>query len=495
MSDRSSARIAAPLDEELFLESDFEEVPFDKLHEECGVFAVYGHPEAANLAYLGLYALQHRGQESAGIATSDGRGVHIHKEMGHVADIFTPERIGSLPGHMAIGHTRYATTGDTVILNAQPFAVACNKGRVAVAHNGNITNASELRKSLEKDGAIFQSSSDTEVILHLVAHSKERTLAGALRDALLQLEGAFSLVFLAEDRVIVARDPNGFRPLAFGQMELSGGRKAYVFASETCAFDLIDATYMNDVHPGEMVIIGPEGVTRELWAPPNQPTQCVFEHVYFSRPDSIVFGRAVQQTRELLGRLLAVESAVDADVVVPVPDSGNAAALGYSSESGIPFRAALIRNHYVGRTFIEPSQAIRDFGVKLKLNPIRHLLEGRRVILVDDSIVRGTTSKKIVRMVRNAGAREVHLRISCPPTVAPCFYGVDTPSEGELIAANNTVDEIRRFVEADSLAYLSLEGLKNAVNDNNNYCHACYTGNYPTQLVNIDELRVDKARR
>ena len=496
---------------------------FDKFKDECGVFGVLNHKDASNLVYLGLYALQHRGQESAGIASvsrdarrsdanigssigSSGAGeqiiapgspqIHCEKEMGHVAEIFTPERIGSLPGHMAIGHTRYSTAGDTVLLNAQPFAVSCNKGRVAVAHNGNITNAAELRKSLEKDGAIFQVSSDTEVILHLVAHSKERTLAAALRDALLQLEGAFSLVFLAEDRVIVARDPNGFRPLAFGQMELSGGRKAYVFASETCAFDLIDAIYMNDVRPGEMVIIGPEGVTRELWAPPNsRSTQCVFEHVYFARPDSLVFGRPVQQSRELLGRLLAIESTVDADVVVPVPDSGNAAALGYSSESGIPFRAALIRNHYVGRTFIEPSQAIRDFGVKLKLNPIRHLLEGRRVILVDDSIVRGTTSKKIVRMVRNAGAREVHLRISCPPTVAPCFYGVDTPSEGELIAANNTVDEIRRFVEADSLAYLSLEGLKNAVNDNNNYCHACYTGNYPTDLVNIAELRVDKARR
>jgi amidophosphoribosyltransferase len=329
-----------------------------------------------------------------------------------------------------------------------------------------------------------------------VARSRERTLAGALRDALLQFEGAFSLVFLAQDRIIVARDPHGFRPLAFGQMELSGGRMAYVFASETCAFDLINAVYLNDVQPGEMVIIGPEGVTRELYTTPAEPAQCVFEHVYFSRPDSLVFGRPVQQSRENLGRLLAREYPADADVVVPVPDSGVAAALGYSDESGIPFRHALIRNHYVGRTFIEPSQAIRDFGVKLKLNPVRHLLEGKRVILVDDSIVRGTTSRKIVRMVRHAGAREVHLRISCPPTVSPCFYGVDTPSENELIAANNTVEEIRKFVEADSLGYLSLGGCaKPSATTDAQYCYACYTGNYPTELVNIDELRQARGRR
>src|SRR5579872_293790 len=357
-------------------------LPLDKLHEECGVFAIYGHPEAANLTYLGLYALQHRGQESAGIATSDGREIRNFKSMGHVADIFTPERIASLPGDIAIGHTRYSTAGDTVLLNAQPFTVACNKGRIAVAHNGNITNATELRADLEHDGSIFQASSDSEVILHLVARSRERTLSGALREALLQLEGAFSLVFLAEDRIIIARDPHGFRPLAFGQMELSGGRTAYVFASETCAFDLINAVYLGDVEPGEMVIVSKDGITRERYAPVRDHAHCVFEHVYFSRPDSIVFGRPVEQSREQLGCLLARESPVDADVVVPVPDSGVAAALGYSSESGIPFRQALIRNHYVGRTFIEPSQAIRDFGVKLKLNPVRHLLEGKRVILV-----------------------------------------------------------------------------------------------------------------
>jgi amidophosphoribosyltransferase len=462
---------------------------FDKFREECGVVAIYGHPEASKLAYLGLYALQHRGQESAGISTSDGNQIHTHKAMGHVADIFTNKVLAELPGDHAIGHTRYSTAGDTVVLNAQPFSVACSKGLIAVAHNGNITNAQELRRDLEARGAIFQASSDTEVILHLVAHSSERTLAGALRDALLQLEGAFSLVFLAQDRIIVARDPHGFRPLAMGQRGAAGKKHCYVFASETCAFDLLDTVYMNDVQPGEMVIVGPEGVTRERYAPAQPLSQCVFEHVYFARPDSLVFGRPVQQSREMLGRLLAREAPADADIVVPVPDSGVAAALGYSAESGLPYRQALIRNHYVGRTFIEPSQAIRDFGVKLKLNPVRHLLEGKRVILVDDSIVRGTTSRKIVRMVRQAGAREVHMRISCPPTISPCFYGVDTPNKSELIAANNSTEQIRRFVEADSLSYLSLRALKEAVGDTRHeFCYACYTGDYPTDLTDANAL-------
>ncbi|HUI80518.1 MAG TPA: amidophosphoribosyltransferase [Bryobacteraceae bacterium] len=469
---------------------------FDKFHEECGVVAIFGHPEAAKMAYLGLYALQHRGQESAGICTSDGETVHCHKAMGHVAEMFTPEVIERLPGALAIGHTRYSTAGDTVLLNAQPFSVVCNKGRIALAHNGNIVNATELRDELGRRGSIFQASSDTEVILHLMAHSSERTLAGALRDALLQLEGAFSLVCLAQNRIIVARDPHGFRPMAVGEMEVSGGGKCYVFASETCAFDLIGAVYLHDVDPGEMVIVGPEGITRERFAPEQPRAQCVFEHVYFSRPDSIVFGRSVQQSREELGRLLAREGPADADIVVPVPDSGVAAAIGYASESGLPFRQALIRNHYVGRTFIEPSQAIRDFGVKLKLNPVRHLLQGKRVVLVDDSIVRGTTSRKIVRMVRQAGAREVHLRISCPPTISPCFYGVDTPNRGELIASNHTVEEIRRFVEADSLRYLSLTSLRDAVaDDRHEYCYACYTGDYPTDLVKIEELIASSQKR
>ena len=470
---------------------------FDKFHDECGVVAIYGHPEASNLTYLGLYALQHRGQESAGIASSAGGDVVCKKSMGHVADIFQPHVLADLPGPLAIGHTRYSTAGDSAMLNAQPFSVRCNKGSIALAHNGNITNAGELRRALEDDGSIFQATSDTEVILHLIARSRERTLAGALREALLMLEGAFSLVFLAGDRIIVARDPQGFRPLAMGQMELSGGKTAYVFASETCAFDLLGATYLNDVEPGEMVIVGPEGVTRERYAPVRDRAHCVFEHVYFARPDSLVFGRPVIQSREMMGRLLAQRCPVEgAEVIVPVPDSGVAAALGYAAESGVPYRQALIRNHYVGRTFIEPSQSIRDFGVKLKLNAVRHLIEGKRVVLIDDSIVRGTTSKKIVRMVRQAGAREVHLRISCPPTVSPCFYGVDTPNKSELIAANNTVEEIRRFVEADSLAYLPLGALREAVVDERHeYCYACYTGNYPTELVNIEELLASKPKR
>ena len=469
---------------------------FDKFREECGVVAIYGHPEASTMAYLGLHALQHRGQESAGICTSDRRDIYSTKKMGHVADVFTPEVLARLPGELAIGHTRYSTSGDTVLLNAQPFSVSCNKGRIAVAHNGNITNAGELRQELEDRGAIFQATSDTEVILHLVAHSTERTFAGALREALLQLEGAFSLVFLAQDRIIVARDPHGFRPLAMGQMELSGGHISYVFASETCAFDLIGAVYVGDVQPGEMVIVGPEGLTREKYAPEQPLAQCVFEHVYFSRPDSVVFGRPVQESREMLGRLLAREHPADADLVVPVPDSGVSAALGYSAESGIPFRHGLIRNHYVGRTFIEPSQAIRDFGVKLKLNPVRHLLEGKSIVLVDDSIVRGTTSRKLVRMVRSAGVREVHLRISCPPTKSPCFYGVDTPTRNELIGSNHTIEEIRKFVEADSLGYLSLGALRDAVADSDQqYCYACYTGDYPTELVNIESLMTSKTAR
>ncbi len=469
---------------------------FDKFHDECGVFAIFGHPEASKLSYLGLYALQHRGQESAGIAASTGQEIRCHKSMGLVNEIFTPAVLEGLEGDIAIGHTRYSTAGDTVLLNAQPFSVSCNKGQVAVAHNGNITNATELREELESDGSIFQASSDTEVILHMVARSRERTLNGALREALIQLEGAYSLVFLAKDRIIVARDPNGFRPLAMGQMELSGGRHCYVFASETCAFDLIGAVYLNDVEPGEMVTVGPEGVTRQQFTPALDRAHCVFEHVYFARPDSLVFGRPVQESREMLGRLLAREAPADADLVVPVPDSGVSAAIGYAAESGLPYRQALIRNHYVGRTFIEPSQAIRDFGVKLKLNPIRHLLEGKSVVLVDDSIVRGTTSRKIVRMVRQAGAREIHLRISCPPTISPCFYGVDTPIRSELIAANHSIEEIRRFVEADTLSYLSMGALRSAVGDlDQEFCYACYSGNYPTHLVNLEELMAAKKRR
>mgnify|MGYP000328692851 CR=1 FL=1 len=468
----------------------------DKFKDECGVFAIYGEPEAAKCTYYGLYALQHRGQESAGIAVAQHGEIVCKKDMGEVSEIFTPDVLKPLTGSSAIGHTRYSTSGDTVLLNAQPFNVICNKGPIAVAHNGNITNAAALRQVLEDEGSIFQATSDTEVILHLIARSREKTLTVALREALLALEGAFSLVMLAGDRILVARDPHGFRPLAMGQMGLKDGKVAYVFASETCAFDIIGATYVNDVEPGEMVMVGPEGVTRERYTTARDHAHCVFEHVYFSRPDSVVFGRPVAQSRELMGRLLARHNPAPADVVVPVPDSGVAAASGYAAEAGIPFRHGLIRNHYVGRTFIEPSQAIRDLSVKLKLNPVRHLLEGKSVVLIDDSIVRGTTSAKIVQMVREAGAREVHMRISCPPTISPCFYGVDTPNKGDLIAANSTVEEIRKFIHADSLGYLPLSALRESVDDQDfSYCYACYTGNYPTQLVNIEELMASKPKR
>ena len=463
----------------------------DKFHEECGVFGIYGHPEAANLAYLGLCALQHRGQESAGICASDGEKLHCHKDMGLVAEIFTESVLKELRGKMAIGHTRYSTAGQSARLNAQPFFVECSKGQIAVAHNGNLTNAIDVRRELEMAGSIFQAGSDTEVIIHLMARSREDSLKHALRESLLRMEGAYSLALLAKDRLIVARDPHGFRPLAFGRLE-HNGHTAYVFASETCAFDLIGATYVDDVEPGEMITVDSEGLHRERFAPAGKRCQCAFEHVYFSRPDSIVFGRSVQESRELLGRLLAREAPVEADIVVPLPDSGVDAAIGYAAESGIPYRMGLIRNHYVGRTFIEPKQSIRDFGVKLKLNPVRGIIEGMRVVLVDDSLVRGTTSQKIVRIMRQVGAKEVHLRISCPPTVSPCYYGVDTPDKNELIAATHSLDKIRDHIEADSLGYLSLEGLQQAVQDRGEeYCYSCYTGDYPTDLVGIEQLVAD----
>lgn len=466
---------------------------FDKFREECGVVAIHAHPEAEKLAYLGLHALQHRGQESAGIVTSDGERLRAHKSMGSVADIFTEEVLTSLRGILAIGHTRYSTAGDSALLNAQPIMVQSNKGAIAIAHNGNLVNAQAIRAKLEGQGSIFQTNSDTEVLVHLIALSREQTLPDAIADALRRVEGAFSLVMISRDRIFAARDPRGFRPLAMGHIAALTGEKkdTVVFASETCAFDLLGATYERDVKPGELVIVGPEGISSRFYSPSPAQSSCIFEHVYFSRPDSIVFGRTVDLSRDLMGRQLAREAPVDADIVVPVPDSGNTAAIGYSAESGIPFRLALIRNHYVGRTFIEPQQSVRDFGVKLKLNAIRSLLEGQRVVLLDDSIVRGTTSKKIVRMIRNAGAKEVHMRISCPPTISPCFYGVDTPSKKQLIAANKSIDEIRDYIGADSLAYLSLQGLKIACGEGEktNYCTACYTGHYPTGWVDVDEIQ------
>ena len=471
----------------------------DKFRDECGVVAIYANPEAEKLAYLGLHALQHRGQESAGIVTSDGMTLHLHKAMGLVADIFGGEALEKLRGTLAIGHTRYSTAGDSALLNAQPIMVQSNKGMMALAHNGNLVNAPEIRQKLEAQGSIFQTNSDTEVIVHLIALSKEQTLPEAMADALRRVEGAFSLVMISPDRIFAARDPRGFRPLAMGRIPKQTGQKqdTIVFASETCAFDLIGATFERDVKPGELIVIGPEGMTSRFYSPSGEQSSCIFEHVYFSRPDSVVFGRAVQDSREELGRQLAREAPVDADLVVPVPDSGVTAAMGYSAESGIPFRFGLIRNHYVGRTFIEPRQSVRDFGVKLKLNPVRSLLEGKRVVLIDDSIVRGTTSRKIVRMIRSAGAKEVHMRISCPPTISPCFYGVDTPSRSELIAANKSVDEIRDFIGADSLSYLSLEGLKKACGEGEkvSYCTACYTGTYPTNWVDIEEVQPASARR
>jgi amidophosphoribosyltransferase len=443
--------------------------------------------------------LQHRGQESAGIATSDGLTLHVHKSMGLVADIFVENVLTQLRGRLAIGHTRYSTAGDSALLNAQPILVQSNKGMIALAHNGNLVNAGEIRSRLESQGSIFQTNSDTEVIVHLIALSKEHTLPEAMADALRRTEGAFSLVMVSSDRIFAARDPRGFRPLAMGRIPAAAGEKqdTIVFASETCAFDLIGAVFERDVRPGELVVIGPEGMTSRFYAAAQPQSSCIFEHVYFSRPDSLVFGRAVQESREELGRQLAREAPTEADIVVPVPDSGVTAAMGYAAESGIPFRFGLIRNHYVGRTFIEPQQTVRDFGVKLKLNPVRSLLEGKRIVLIDDSIVRGTTSRKIVRMVRSAGAREVHLRISCPPTISPCFYGVDTPSKRELIAANKSIEEIREFIGADSLAYLSLEGLKKACGDGEKttYCSACYTGSYPTNWVDVEEIQPASVRR
>lgn len=464
----------------------------DKFREECGVVAIYANPEAEKLAYLGLHALQHRGQESAGIVTSNGMSLNMHKAMGLVTDIFDEEQLARLHGTLAIGHTRYSTSGDSALLNAQPILVQSNKGMMALAHNGNLVNAPEIRSRMESQGSIFQTNSDTEVIVHLIALSKEQTLPEAMADALRRVEGAFSLVMISPDRIFAARDPRGFRPLAMGVIPALPGEKqdTVVFASETCAFDLIGANYVREVKPGELIVVGPEGITSRFYATPLAQSSCIFEHVYFSRPDSRVFGRPVQESREELGREMAREAPAAADIVVPVPDSGVTAAMGYAAESGIPLRFGLIRNHYIGRTFIEPRQSVRDFGVKLKLNPVRSLLEGKRVVLIDDSIVRGTTSRKIVRMVRNAGAKEVHMRISCPPTISPCFYGVDTPSKRELIGANKSIEEIREFIGADSLSYLSLEGLKKACGDGEKttYCTACYTGKYPTNWVDVEEI-------
>ncbi|HEY8019758.1 MAG TPA: amidophosphoribosyltransferase [Thermoanaerobaculia bacterium] len=456
----------------------------------CGIFGIDGCDDAANLTYLGLYALQHRGQESAGIVSWDGAQLHAERGMGHVSDVFREKTLARLPGRRALGHTRYSTAGTSVIANAQPIVVKTSMGPLALVHNGNLTNAVEIRRRLEHEGSIFQTTSDTEVILHLMARQPREDIADSFMLALEQVRGAYSLLLITDRALIAARDPYGFRPLALGE---AGGCPC--FASESCAFDLLEGTLVRELEPGEVVVSRGGGIGEvesfRLSQKP-EPTRCVFEHVYFARPDSRVFGDSVAQSRLAMGARLAREAPADADIVVPVPDSGLFAALGYSQESGLPLEFGLIRNHYVGRTFIEPKQSIRHFGVKVKLNPVKELIRGKRVVLVDDSIVRGTTSRKIVRMMKDAGAAEVHLRISAPPTAWPCHYGIDTPTRDELIAANQDVEGIRRFVEADTLAYLSLDGLLASVSGpRESYCTACWTGDYRVPITAEDRRQAE----
>lgn len=454
--------------------------------EECAVFGIWGDPEASRMTYLGLYALQHRGQESTGIVSlHDGHHIH-HKGLGLVGDVYSEEDLQRLEGHAAIGHNRYSTTGANFLSNAQPLAVTLSNGPVAVAHNGNIVNAQAIREQLITKGAIFQGTSDTEVILHLLAHHPKSDVIECLKDILPTLEGAFSLVVLTHDKLIACRDSYGFRPLVLGHRD-----GAVVVASETCAFDLIGARMIREIEPGEIFWIDRNGEKSDRFAPVKKSgtAHCVFEHVYFARPDSVVFGQSVYESRKAMGRELARESGVpNADIVIPVPDSGVPAAMGYSQESGIPFEMGIIRNHYIGRTFIQPSQSIRNFGVKIKLNPQSHILSGKSVVVIDDSLVRGTTSQKIIRLIRHAGAREVHFRIASPPTTGSCYYGVDTPSRSQLIASHKSVEEIREFIGADSLAYLSEEGLMRAVkaSPEKKYCAACFDGKYPTDLYGLD---------
>ncbi|HEV7644492.1 MAG TPA: amidophosphoribosyltransferase [Pyrinomonadaceae bacterium] len=456
------------------------DIVLDKFHEECGIFGVFGHAEASTLTQLGLFAVQHRGQEACGIVSSDGEELYQFRSSGLVADVLVEAELKKLFGSSAIGHTRYSTAGKNTIKEVQPFSVTCQHGKIAICHNGNLPFAQKRRAELEQAGAIFSSTSDTETILHDIARTPAANVIEAIQKVLKNTEGAFSLLFLTPEALIAVRDPRGFRPMVFGK--LNG---AWCVASETCAFDLIDAEYIREVQAGEMLVIDRDGLHSFFPFEKKQLSVCTFEHVYFSRPDSTIFGRSVNESRHKMGKQLAIEQPCDVDLVVPVPDSGVAAAIGYAAQSGINFRQAIIRNHYVGRTFIEPSQSIRSFGVRLKLNPIKDLIKDRRVLLVDDSIVRGTTSKKIVQMVREAGAKEVHMRISCPPTVSPCYYGVDTPRKADLIAAQMSVDEVCRFIEADSLGYLSMEGMLEAIGlDPNGSCVACWSGKYPTPIAN-----------
>ncbi len=446
----------------------------DKFHDECGVFAVSNHPEASRITYLGLYALQHRGQESAGIVSLSDGSLNQHHGMGYVADVFDDDAILRLRGNSAIGHVRYSTTGQSHISNAQPIVTDSRRGLMALGHNGNLLRTDEIRRELEFQGAIFRSTTDSEVMLHLLARSEQEDTGLALREVFGRASGAFSLVMATARSIWAARDPYGVRPLCLGQLD-----DAWVVASETCAFDLIGAKYVRDIEPGEAVQLkGPHMRSLRI-VESHQSAHCIFEHVYFSRPDSTVFGKSVHSSRHSMGKQLAKEASIDADLVVPVPDSGVTSALGYAEEADLPFQVGLIRNHYVGRTFIEPKQSIRHFGVKIKLNPVREVLEGKRVIVIDDSIVRGTTSQKIVEMLRNAGASEVHMRVSSPPTLSPCHYGIDTPTDSELIANQMSVEEIRDFINADSLAYLSIEGMKTAVGAKDDFCTACFDRRYP----------------
>ncbi|MCB0408254.1 MAG: amidophosphoribosyltransferase [Bdellovibrionales bacterium] len=462
-------------------------------HDECAVMGIWGDKEASHLTYLGLYAQQHRGQESAGIVTLN-QGLHLaHKGMGLVGDVFSEDSLNHLKGQAGIGHVRYSTTGESFITNIQPLTARLLNGPLAIAHNGNIVNAHVLRRELIREGAIFQGTNDTECVLHLLAKDKNNDLVPCLKSVLPQLEGAFSMLVLAHDQLIAARDPYGFRPLVIGERTMEDGKTSYVVASESCAFDLIGAKLIREVEPGEIISITDQGITSDYFAKSQRLAKCVFEHVYFSRPDSFVFGESVYESRRRMGEVLAEESGVDADMVIPVPDSGVPASIGYSRKSGIPFELGIIRNHYIGRTFIQPTQSIRSFGVKIKLNPQAHLLKGKRVIVVDDSLVRGTTSQKIIRLVRQAGAKEVHFRLASPPTTGPCFYGVDTPKKAQLIASNMSLEEIRKFIDADSLAYLSIEGMLRAVKgEPKEYCAACFDGKYPTDLFGLEDMEVSK---
>ena len=454
----------------------------DKFHDECGVVGVYGHPDAANLAYLGLYALQHRGQESAGIVASNSGKMHLEVGMGLVADVFSDVRLKKLPGNLAIGHNRYSTTGVSRIKNAQPCLIEYAGGTMAMGHNGNLVNAPEIRKELGAAGAIFQSTNDSEVIVHLMAQSRRNSFVDRAIAALSQVKGAYSIVLMSENELIAARDSHGFRPLCLGKLD-----DAYIVASESCVMDLVEAEFIRELEPGELILINQHGVQSFYPFPKTPIKQCVFEHIYFSRPDSYLFGQSVYSVRKFMGQVLAREKPVEADVVVPVPDSGVISAMGYSEESGIPFQMGLIRNHYVGRTFIEPQSQIRNFGVKVKLNAVKHIIKGQRVIIIDDSIVRGTTSKKIVKMLREVGAREVHVRISSPPTTNPCFYGIDTPTKGELIASSMDVDQTCEYLGADSLHYITLEKMLDIFGDQRgNFCAACFDGGYPVDVIGPD---------